>query len=77
MKKQKNKTMKVEIIGTNKNVGVMIDGEIRKPGDVVEVGLLTARSLIARERAVNVLDKKDKAEDSAEATDKATGKASK
>lgn len=61
-KTKKDKTMKVQIIGPNKKVGVMVNGETYFPDDVVpDAGLLTAKSLIARGRAVPVSEKNEKA----------------
>lgn len=75
-KNQKDKTMKVKIVGTNKKVGVMIDGEVHLPGDVAEVGLLTGKSLIARGRAVKADAKKKKAKSPAKDSGKDSGKTS-
>lgn len=69
-KTKKETTVKVKIIGPNKNVGVMVNGEICKPDDVVSVGPMTAKGLIARERAVAYTE-----DDKASA--KSSGKASK
>lgn len=71
MKATKDKTMTVKIIqkpGIPENVGVMIGGEICKPGSVVTVPLSTGRNLIHRERAVLA--------DSGKASPKAPSKAS-
>lgn len=71
MKATKDKTMTVKIVqkpGIPENVGVMIGGEICKPGQVVTVPLSTGRNLIHRERAVTV--------DSGKASAKTSGKAS-
>ncbi|GEM_PF-1654915 len=50
-KSKKDKTMTVEILGSNPNVGVLVNGEICKPGDVVPAGVLTGKGLIHRGRA--------------------------
>lgn len=69
--KKKDKTMDVVIQGTNKKVGVMLNGEQCFPGDKVTVGLLTGKSLIARGRAIPASEAKNSAKDTGKASAKA------
>lgn len=58
----KDKSMEIKILPLDgaENVGVMIDGELCMPDDVVTVPLSEARSLIHRERAIPASESKGK-----------------
>lgn len=58
---KKKKEVEVLIVG-EENSGVMIDGEICMPDDIVTVSISDARNLIHRERAILYTEEVEKAD---------------